>query len=234
MSLTTGVVVERVGDELMVIIPGNNGVVSLSGRPAEVLLDVQAGKKVDAADPALRDLVDCGIVSAPGLSRRSLIKAGVIGAGAGIAVIAMPGVAAASSSPRTRLAGFFDFDDESNPSSVQFIIGDGYDYVLDDPRFVEYLAANNLPAYLPDIPSPLPSTSLSDIGPVNCPELGLSAVPLTGFYPSDPGDGPLVEGDTYLQWDLENINTNVTVPDIVVGFFTWADEQFEVYFGRNF
>jgi hypothetical protein len=97
MSLTTGVVVERVGDDLMVVIPGNNDVVTLSGRPAAVLLDVKAGKKVDTADPALRDLVDCGILSAPGLSRRGLIKAGAIGAGAGIAVLAMPGVVAAAS-----------------------------------------------------------------------------------------------------------------------------------------
>jgi hypothetical protein len=96
-SLMAGVMVERVGDDLMVIIPGNSDVVSVSGRPAEVLLDVKAGRKVDLADPALRDLVDLGIVSAPGISRRGLIKAGAIVAGAGVAVMAMPGVATASS-----------------------------------------------------------------------------------------------------------------------------------------
>jgi hypothetical protein len=93
-----GVIVERVGKDLMVIVPGNTDVVSLTGRPAEVLLEVAAGRKVDSAEPALRDLVDLGIVSASSLSRRGLIKAGAIGAGAGIAVLAMPGVAAASSS----------------------------------------------------------------------------------------------------------------------------------------
>ena len=104
VSLTAGVIVERVGDDLMVIVPGNADVVSLSGRPAQVLLDVKAGRKVDSADPALRDLVDLGIVSAPGISRRGLIKAGAIGAGAGIAVLAMPGVAAAASFPVVTIA----------------------------------------------------------------------------------------------------------------------------------
>jgi hypothetical protein len=97
LSVMPGVIVERVGNDLMVIVPGNTDVVTLSGRPAEVLLDVRAGRKVDPTDAALRDLVDLGIVSTPGLSRRGLVKAGAIGAGAGIAVLAMPGVASASS-----------------------------------------------------------------------------------------------------------------------------------------
>lgn len=97
ISVTPGVIVERVGDDLMVIVPGNSDVVSLSGRHAEMLLDVKADRTVDSADPALHDLIDLGILSAPGLSRRGLIKVGAVGAGAGIAVLAMPGVAAAAS-----------------------------------------------------------------------------------------------------------------------------------------
>lgn len=97
LFVTPGVIVERVGDDLMVIVPGQTDVVSLSGHPVELLLDVKAGRKVDSTDPALGDLLDLGIVSAPGLSRRGLIKAGAIGAGAGIAVLAMPSVAAAAS-----------------------------------------------------------------------------------------------------------------------------------------
>ena len=104
--LTAGVIVERVGDDLMVVVPGNSDVVSLSGRPAEMLLDVKAGRKVDSSDPVFRDLIDLGVISAPGLSRRGLIRAGAVGAGAGIAVLAMPGVAAASSDP--------DVDDGGN------------------------------------------------------------------------------------------------------------------------
>jgi len=96
-TVTPGVIFERVGDDLMVIVPGNSDVVSLSGRPHEVLLDVLAGREVDPSEPALKTLGDLGIVTSPGMSRRGLIKAGAIGAGAGIAVMAMPSVAAASS-----------------------------------------------------------------------------------------------------------------------------------------
>jgi len=96
-AITPGVIVERVGDDLMVIVPGNRDVISLSGRPAHVLLAVQAGRDVHASEPALTTLSDLGIVTSPGISRRGLIQAGAIGAGTGIAVMAMPGVAAASS-----------------------------------------------------------------------------------------------------------------------------------------
>ena len=97
VSVKPGVIVERVGDDLMVIVPGNSDVVKLTGGVAEVLLDISAGKSVDLSDPAVVDLLELGIVSTPGVSRRGLIKAGAIGAGAGIAVLAMPSVAAASS-----------------------------------------------------------------------------------------------------------------------------------------
>jgi hypothetical protein len=125
-SLTPGVIVERVGDDLMVIVPGNNDVVSLSGRPAEVLLDVKAGRRVDSADSALGDLVNLGVITAPGLSRRGLIKAGAIGAGAGVAVLAMPGVAAASST--TALQGFWQYDDRNGDGWFQmfFVLDDGF------------------------------------------------------------------------------------------------------------
>jgi hypothetical protein len=96
-AITSGVMIERVGEDLMVIVPGHADVVKLGGVSAAVLLDVQAGTPVNSNDPVVAELVDLGIVSAPGLSRRRLIRVGAIGAGAGIAVLAMPGVAAASS-----------------------------------------------------------------------------------------------------------------------------------------
>jgi hypothetical protein len=95
--LSPGVIVEHVGGELLVVVPGHTDVVKLTGGVAKVLEDIRAGKPVDLSAPAVSDLVALGIVSTPGVSRRGLIKAGAIGAGAGIAVLAMPGVAAAAS-----------------------------------------------------------------------------------------------------------------------------------------
>jgi hypothetical protein len=115
VSLVAGLVVERVGDDLMVIVPGNSDVVSLSGRPAEVLSDVEAGRQVDSTNPALLDLVDLGIVSAPGLSRRGLIKAGAVGVGVGVASLALPTAAFASSANRDSITGIYSMAGEGNP-----------------------------------------------------------------------------------------------------------------------
>jgi hypothetical protein len=97
VSLVPGVIVERVGGDLLVSVPDTTEVVHLNGKPAQVLLSIQAGLEIDQHDPSLATLVDLGIVQASGMSRRGLIKAGAIGVGAGLAVMSMPSVAAASS-----------------------------------------------------------------------------------------------------------------------------------------
>jgi hypothetical protein len=116
LSLSPGVIVERVGDDLMVMVPGNTEVVKLSGASAAVLLDVQAGTPVSSADPGMSDLIGAGIVLTPGVSRRGLLKTGAIGAGAGVALLAMPGVAAAAS--LAELSGFAVFNQGDAPDAV--------------------------------------------------------------------------------------------------------------------
>jgi len=90
-----GVVVERVGEQLLFVVPGHTEVVSLSGATADFLSDIQAGKSVDPHNPVVSDLRELGILSVPGLSRRGLIKAGANGDGAGFTVLAMPSAAMA-------------------------------------------------------------------------------------------------------------------------------------------
>jgi hypothetical protein len=97
VTISFGVIAERVGDELLVIVPGRTDTVRLTDHAADLFLDIQAGRGVDTADLVVANLVDLGVVQTSGMSRRGLIKAGAIGAGAGIAVMAMPSVAAASS-----------------------------------------------------------------------------------------------------------------------------------------
>jgi hypothetical protein len=106
--ISSGVISERVGNELLVIVPGRTDTVRLTGHAADLFLAIQAGSEVNASDPFVADLVDLGIVQASGMSRRGLIKAGAIGAGAGIAVLAMPSVAAASSDSVVDLEGYWD------------------------------------------------------------------------------------------------------------------------------
>lgn len=97
ITVPTGVVAEHVGNELMVFVPGKAEVVKLTGQAADVFLDIQAGRAVRAGDDIVSGLEALGVIEIPGVSRRGLIKAGAIGTGAGIAVLAMPSAAFAAS-----------------------------------------------------------------------------------------------------------------------------------------
>ena len=96
-SVAPDAVVEVVGADVFVHLPGSSEVIRLSGATAEAFLAIQAGEQVDSLDKAVHELVAIGVVQSRGLSRRGLVKAGAIGAGAGITVLAMPSIAAASS-----------------------------------------------------------------------------------------------------------------------------------------
>jgi hypothetical protein len=96
LALVSGVVVEDLGDHLMVMVPGSTEVLTLSGDAATAVRRVLSGSPV-VADAVVSDLVRLGVLENSGLSRRGLVKAGAIGAGAGIAVLAMPTAAMAAS-----------------------------------------------------------------------------------------------------------------------------------------
>lgn len=117
IALASGVVVEPVGDEALVIVPGQTDVIRLTGPTAQAVIDICGGAPVSVSDSLLSHLVDLGIVTVPGLSRRGLIKAGALGAGAGIAVLAMPTVASASS-PAEVETQLISFTISSNTSGL--------------------------------------------------------------------------------------------------------------------
>lgn len=96
-TLTRGVVVQLIGGEVLVFVPGGANVMRLSHDAASIVLDLQAGKSVDSSSSTVAELLDLGVLATTGFSRRGLIKAGAIGAGAGIAVLAMPQAAMAAS-----------------------------------------------------------------------------------------------------------------------------------------
>jgi len=202
-TVTRGVIVERVGEELMVVIPGNSDVVSLSGRPAEVLADVQAGKDVDPTEPALQTLSDLGIVTSPGMSRRGLIKAGAIGTGAGIAVMAMPSVAAASSqqnaaSSQERLSGSYDYDAEENSFYAEVFhdfpssLGDGNNY------------SGNIPT-----------------GPVPGPLLGITGLSGTFEIAWETSGNPGERGVIWVIPDDGDGNVNLSGTGDILTSFVW-------------
>lgn len=97
LRLATGVVVENMGTTVLVMIPGQHDVLTLTGPVADVVSAVVAGNPIsEDLQPHTEHLIAAGVLTSP-LSRRNLLRAGAIGAGAGIAVLSMPSVAAASS-----------------------------------------------------------------------------------------------------------------------------------------
>jgi len=99
MSIAPGVIVENVGDDVVVMLPESTEVIRLSGDAAQLVRAIHNGQLVVPSE-TVTELINRGIlVSQTGMSRRGLITAGAIGAGAGVAALAMPGVAAAASEP---------------------------------------------------------------------------------------------------------------------------------------
>jgi hypothetical protein len=97
-ELVEGVVLEQVGDDLLVVVPGSLETVRLTGDVANTLRAIHSGVAVDCVGSDINDLIKLGVVADRStVSRRGLIRAGAVGVGAGIAVLAMPSAAAASS-----------------------------------------------------------------------------------------------------------------------------------------
>lgn len=139
VKIARGVIVETVGAELLVVVPGTLEALRLTGEAASTLAKVQAGTKVDPTSPEAAELMSRGIVEIPGISRRGLIKAGAISAGAGIAVLAMPSAAFAS----------------SGTSGIEYLNGVYYE------GFGIGIMQNNL--LTDNWPSPLPSANAADV-----------------------------------------------------------------------
>jgi hypothetical protein len=97
-DLAEGLVLEQVGGDLLIAVPGSLETVRLTGDAAKTLLAIHRGVAVDLVEADVRDLIDCGlVVDRSKVSRRGVIRAGAVGLGAGIAVFALPSAAAASS-----------------------------------------------------------------------------------------------------------------------------------------
>lgn len=109
--LAPGVVVEDLGADSAVYIPGVSEVLTLSGDAATTFRDIREGAAVNPEDPVVVNLEQLGVIrSQATISRRGVITAGGVGLAAGIAVLVTPSVAAASSDGPQNLTGGFAVD----------------------------------------------------------------------------------------------------------------------------
>lgn len=97
VELRAGVLVEELGNELLVKVPGSTDAVVLSGEPASIIRSLRAGRPLPVNGPCL-ELVDLGVLEfTSAVSRRSVLAVSAVGVGAGIALFSMPTVAVAAS-----------------------------------------------------------------------------------------------------------------------------------------
>lgn len=98
VTLAPGVVLEELGREVMVLVPGSSKALTLSGDAAEIVRSVEFGESVQS-NRVVQELLNLGVLEDSGVSRRTLVRASAIGAGAAIAVMVMPAVSYADSAP---------------------------------------------------------------------------------------------------------------------------------------
>jgi len=79
--LHRGFSTKKIAEELVVVIPGSNEALRITGQEGHALTEVQSGHVVNADSTPVRQLAELGVIDMPGLSSRGLIKPGVIGAG---------------------------------------------------------------------------------------------------------------------------------------------------------
>jgi hypothetical protein len=148
LAVNEAAVLEFVGEDVLVMTPGSTEILKLSGQAAHVVRSVHQGTPVAESRPEVPELIRLGVLTSGNhLSRRGFVRAGVMAAVAGIAVMAMPGVAAASSTKFISLTGEWFYSDP-----------DGF------------LAGFSVPGA--NLPNPVPSSDETKISSLTIPGLG--------------------------------------------------------------
>lgn len=104
LRIADGVIIEDLGDEVLLTAPGSGQAIRVSAEGREVIDSVRSGVAVDSGRPIVAQLVDAGVLTSSAvISRRGLVRVGAVGAVAGVGVFAMPTAALASSSQSVAL-----------------------------------------------------------------------------------------------------------------------------------
>lgn len=96
-SVPSNVTVEFVDGEALVVTPGSEEVQRFSGDAALAMREIMETGRTTCSPAAVDQLLALGVVESSGLTRRSVLVAGGVGVGAGLASFMLPSVALASS-----------------------------------------------------------------------------------------------------------------------------------------
>jgi hypothetical protein len=141
--LADNIVVENVGHDLLVFLPGSSDILRLSGEPADLLRSVVDGKIPNSVDSGVvHRLIELGVLRSPAISRRHFVGASALGLGAGLSLMALPHTAAAASST----AQAPSTDPSPTPRSTG-LPGDTVPAVTPEDALVLYVDAMNPTSY---------------------------------------------------------------------------------------
>lgn len=109
--LADNLLIEKVGEEILVLHADSLESLRLTGEAAKMVEELhENGRSPLPQSDAATELLSAGILETEqpsGLSRRSLLKTGAIGVGAGVASLALPTAAYAASASYVELAGLW-------------------------------------------------------------------------------------------------------------------------------
>lgn len=150
-SLAPDLHVETIDATHLVLVPGRDEVHQLTGPDAEAFALARAGTDTvpERLGPAMAGLVELGVVTSDSWSRRTVLRLGGAAAAAGVATIALPGIAAAASSPATSPT-----DSTAAPTTT----------VAPAPRGTLYIAERSKRRVFRVTPSGEQSTVATDLG----------------------------------------------------------------------
>ena len=216
-SVPHTVSVEFVGDDALVMTGQPRQVLRFSGEPARAIREVVSVGKTTCSTSVVQNLMDLGVITPSGMTRRSVLAAGGIGLGAGVAVIAMPTVAAASSVIQVR-GDYYVYDNTRVTPNVRSLQA-------------RIPGTNGAPAV--DFPEGQGSPSALSVD-------GLPSIPLEVSSPITQFDADAVIDGTFQYdralWEIDDISTSTalttaygtvggTIPSTgptLIATFTWG------------
>lgn len=228
VTLPAGAIIETLGNDVLVIRPGQSQATHLRGEHARCLDHVRHDRSLDAISPrVLSDLITRGLLVERGVSRRTVIGGGVAGVGAGLVTLSLPTVAAASSI--VTLEGSYDWEIGQNDNRVLGLFA---------PRFGQSYDFPNT-----GTPSSLRLSGLDAVAPQDVALSASSGIDIVNGVVIADGNG--VDTDTAAwRWDsgkpqgsntIDDLNTlyGIGVGETLSGTFTWGTTTYNVTFHYN-
>jgi hypothetical protein len=221
LVVAPGVVIEPVGDDVVALLP-HSEVITLTGLAADAMIRLLSGQRLDASDQVVQELLRAGVVEeSGGVTRRHVVRLGAVAAGAGVASLALPSVAQASSV--VTLEGSWHWIDYYQ---VALNSPDGETMGFDNPTWVRFFIVDLPESFNPPVGTP------SSLQAVN---QQFNHMDLFG----EDSENPIPAGSDGVLLFSNLIDTPTPLQKsgplegTITGSFTWAGHTYQVTFTQT-